>query len=121
METNTMTTKGKTRRPDTAQDSRATTTEFEPKTTPGIPPSVTAWMPMFTDREGVTRPVPVLLSAEETLAVLRFGDMDVRFPRAALARYRRLGLRSVRVGKRTWFTLPDVLAFLRERSGSGCD
>ncbi|MEQ9095395.1 MAG: hypothetical protein RIE32_03945 [Phycisphaerales bacterium] len=37
---------------------------------------------------------------------------DIAHPRASIYRYRKLGLRSVRVGRRVWFRLDDVLAFL---------
>ncbi len=62
--------------------------------------------------DGSVRLAPWLLSEQELYRLLRLGDSGVRFPRATIARYRKLGLRSVKVSRRRWYTLADVLDFL---------
>lgn len=37
------------------------------------------------------------------------------FPKKTIQRYRRLGLRTVRIGRRVWFRLDDVLRFLDQQ------
>jgi hypothetical protein len=61
--------------------------------------------------DGTTTPAPFLLSVAELTAFLRRGE-SVRFPSKTIARYRSMGLRAVRVGRRVWFRLDDVLRFL---------
>lgn len=62
--------------------------------------------------DGSVRLAPWLLSEQELYRLLRLADSGVGFPRATVARYRKLGLRSVKVSRRRWYTLADVLAFL---------
>lgn len=72
----------------------------------GLPPVV------LIGADGTPRLSPWLLSRDDVADLFRLHDSKIRFPRATIARYRRMGLRTVRVGRRTWYTLPDVLAFL---------
>lgn len=62
--------------------------------------------------DGEPRPAPYLLSAEDVADLLRLRDSRTKFPSKTLQRYRRMGLRSVRAGRKTWYALPDVLDFL---------
>lgn len=61
---------------------------------------------------GSIEPCPYLLTREELIAFLRLHESRTRFPKSTIARYRRLGLRTVRVGRRVWYALPDVLDFI---------
>jgi hypothetical protein len=62
--------------------------------------------------DGTTEPAPFLMDREDLAALLRLHDCGIRFPEKTIRRYRRLGLRSVRIGRRVWFRLDDVLRFL---------
>ena len=44
--------------------------------------------------------------------LLRLHDSKTKFPSKTIQRYRQLGLPSIRVGRRVWFRLDDVLGFL---------
>jgi len=79
-----------------------------PVTTPpqGLPPVV------LIGADGTPRLCPWLLSLDDVADLFRLHDSKTRFPKATIARYRRMGLRTVRVGRRTWYTLPDVLTFI---------
>ena len=57
-------------------------------------------------------PAPFLMNADEVSRLFRLADSKTKFPRKTVRRYRRLGLRTVRVGRRVWFRLDDVLRFL---------
>ena len=81
----------------------------------GLPPVV------LVDAEGRSRLCPWLLSVDDVADLFRLHDSGTRFPRATIARYRRMGLRSVRVGRRVWFMLPDVLRFLESSRSSSMD
>ena len=61
---------------------------------------------------GETAPCPYLMTVDELIGFLRLHESRTRFPKSTIARYRRLGLRTVRVGRRAWYALPDVLDFL---------
>ena len=67
------------------------------------------------DPDGVRRPTPFLMSRDDLAALFRLHDSGTRFPRATINRYRRMGLKSVRIGRRVWFRLDDVLRFLDEQ------
>lgn len=67
------------------------------------------------DPDGVRRPTPFLMSPDDLAALFRLADSGTRFPRATIARYRRRGLKSVRIGRRVWYRLDDVLRFLDEQ------
>ena len=62
--------------------------------------------------DGIARPAPFLMSESDVADFFRLADSKTKFPAKTIQRYRQLGLRSVRVGRRRWFTLPDVLDFL---------
>ncbi len=62
--------------------------------------------------DGVARPASYLMTDADVADLFRLRDSATRFPDKTIARYRRLGLRSVRVGRRRWYALPDVLDFL---------
>jgi hypothetical protein len=64
------------------------------------------------DADGTPRVCPYLMSLDDVAAFFRLAESRTRFPAKTIERYRRLGLRSVRIGRRRWFTLPDVLDFL---------
>ncbi len=61
---------------------------------------------------GSIEPCPYLLTRDELIGFLRLNESRTRFPKSTIARYRRLGLRTVRVGRRVWYALPDVLEFI---------
>ncbi len=61
---------------------------------------------------GSVEPCPYLMTRDELIAFLRLHESRTRFPKSTVARYRRLGLRTVRVGRRVWYALPDVLDFI---------
>ncbi len=65
--------------------------------------------------DGTTQPVPFLMRADEVAAFFRLHESKTKFPEKTIQRYRRMGLRTVRVGRRVWFRLDDVLRFLDER------
>lgn len=65
--------------------------------------------------DGTTQPAPFLMRQDELIAFLRLYDCNIKFPEKTIQRYRRMGLRTVRVGKRVWFRLDDVLRFLDEQ------
>lgn len=64
------------------------------------------------DAGGGSRPCPFLMSMDDVVAFFRHHESMTKFPAKTVERYRRLGLRTVRVGRRRWFALPDVLDFL---------
>lgn len=66
----------------------------------------------IVDEWGSARPAPFLMSEADVVDFFRLGESATKFPSKTIQRYRRMGLRSVRVGRRRWFTLPDVLDFL---------
>jgi len=57
-------------------------------------------------------PAPFLMSRDEVIRFLRLHQSGTRFPAKAIQRYRRMGLRTVRVGRCAWYRLDDVLRFL---------
>lgn len=64
------------------------------------------------------RPAPLILSEEELVFLLRL-DKDSggpKNPAYTLAYYRKHGLRSIQMGKRIRYFLPDVLVFLENQS-----
>ena len=61
---------------------------------------------------GVTRPAPFLMSRDDLSDFLRLHDSKTKFPSKTIQRYRKIGLPSIRVGRRVWFRLDDVLQFL---------
>lgn len=72
--------------------------------------------------DGIARPAPFLMSETDVADFFRLADSKTKFPTKTIQRYRQLGLRSVRVGRRRWFTLPDVLEFLdRQQDRVGGD
>jgi hypothetical protein len=83
--------------------------ESEPSRYHGPPPVV------LVDADGRARLAPYLLSAEDVADLFRLRDSGTRFPRATIRRYRERGLPTVRVGRRVWFRLPDVLQWLDRR------
>ncbi|GEM_PF-4684917 len=71
--------------------------------------------------DGTVEPCPFLMSLDDVAAFFRLAESNTRFPRKTIERYRTMGLQSVRVGRRTWFRLDDVLRFLdqqQERVGT---
>lgn len=71
---------------------------------------------MFLVRpDGTVEPCPFLMSVDDIAAFFRLADSRTRFPRKTIERYRRMGLRAVRVGRRKWFRLDDVLRFLDDQ------
>ena len=85
--------------------------------TPGLPAdsSVRPLVVFIPRPDGSMVPAPYLLSMEDTADLFRLRESGCRFYKAAIGRYRGLGLRSVRVGRRVWFRLDDVLAFLNSQ------
>lgn len=65
--------------------------------------------------DGRAYPCPFLMSLDDVTAFFRLAESRTRFPRKTIERYRALGLRTVRVGRRVWFRLDDVLRFLDEQ------
>lgn len=61
------------------------------------------------------RPAPFLMSLQEVIAFFRLHDSQTKFPSKTIQRYRRLGLRATRIGRRVWFRLDDVLRFLDQQ------
>ena len=61
------------------------------------------------------RPAPFLMHRDELVALLRLNDERTKFTSKTIQRYRKLGLRSVRVGRRVCFRLDDVLRFLDQQ------
>lgn len=80
--------------------------ESEPSRYHGPPPVV------LVDADGCARLAPYLLSAADVADLFRLRDSGTRFPKATIRRYRKRGLPTVRVGRRVWFRLPDVLLWL---------
>ena len=58
------------------------------------------------------RPAPFLMNRDEVAAFFRLHDSRTKFPAKTIQRYRRMGLKTVRVGRRVFFRLDDVLRFL---------
>ncbi len=58
------------------------------------------------------RPAPFLMNRDEVAAFFRLQDSRTKFPAKTLQRYRKMGLKTVRVGRRVFFRLDDVLRFL---------
>lgn len=75
----------------------------------GFPPVV------LVGADGAPRLAPFLLAEADLIDLFRLAESRTKFPRKTIQRYRKLGLRSVRVGRRVWFRLDDVLRFLDER------
>lgn len=71
-------------------------------------------------QSGSIEPCPYLMTRDELIAFLRLNESRTRFPTSTIARYRRLGLRTVRVGRRVWYALPDVLDFIDRQQGRVC-
>ncbi len=65
--------------------------------------------------DGTTQPAPFLMRADEVAAFFRLHESKTKFPEKTIQRYRRIGLRTVRVGRRVWFRLDDVLRFLDDQ------
>jgi hypothetical protein len=65
--------------------------------------------------DGSTRPAPFLMRQDEVAALFRLHDSKTKFPEKTIQRYRRMCLRTVRVGRRVWFRLDDVLRFLDDQ------
>jgi len=63
----------------------------------------------------MVQPCPFLMSVDDVMAFFRLSESRTRFPRKTIERYRKMGLRSVRVGRRVWYRLDDVLRFLDEQ------
>lgn len=83
---------------------------FSPDFRPiGLPPIV------LTGADGQSRLAPYLMSRDDVADFFRLAESKTRFPRATIARYVRMGLRTVRVGRRKWFRLDDVLRFLDDQ------
>ncbi len=61
------------------------------------------------------RPAPFLMNRDEMAAFFRLQDSRTKFPEKTLQRYRRMGLKTVRVGRRVFFRLDDVLRFLDQQ------
>ncbi len=57
-------------------------------------------------------PAPFLMNRDEMAAFFRLQDSRTKFPAKTLQRYRKMGLKTVREGRRVWFRLDDVLRFL---------
>lgn len=58
------------------------------------------------------RPAPFLMTRDEVIDLFRLQESKTRFPKKTLERYRRLGLQTVRIGRRLFFRLDDVLRFM---------
>lgn len=67
------------------------------------------------DADGLAAPCPFLMSEADCIGFFRLHESKTRFPRKTLRRYREMGLRTVRVGRRVWFRLDDVLRFLDDQ------
>jgi hypothetical protein len=65
--------------------------------------------------DGTTQPAPFLMRPDEVSAFFRLHESKTKFPEKTIQRYRRMGLRTVRIGRRVWFRLDDVLRFLDEQ------
>jgi len=70
---------------------------------------------MLQHPDGTTRPAPFLMGPEEVAAFFRLHESKTKFFEKTIQRYRRMGLRTVRIGRRVWFRLDDVLRFLDEQ------
>ena len=58
-------------------------------------------------------PAPFLMNREDVIRFFRLHDgKGTKFPAKTIQRYRRMGLKTVRIGRRVWFRLDDVLRFL---------
>jgi hypothetical protein len=57
-------------------------------------------------------PAPFLMSRDEAIRFFRLYHSGTRFPAKAIARYRGMGLATVRVGRCVWYRLDDALRFL---------
>lgn len=62
--------------------------------------------------DGVNRPAPFLMSRQDLADFFRLHDSNTRFSEKSIQRYRQLGLRAIRIGRRVWYRLDDVLRFL---------
>ncbi len=52
------------------------------------------------------------MSLDEVIAFFRLNKSKTKFPSKTIQRYRSMGLKTVRIGRRVWFRLDDVLCFL---------
>ncbi len=55
------------------------------------------------------RPAPFLMGLEDVIDFFRLRESRTKFPAKTIQRYRKLGLKAVRVGRRRWFRLDDVM------------
>ena len=81
-------------------------------------------MPMVFLAGDPPEPAPFLLNSDEVIRFFRLADSKTKFPKKSIQRYRKLGLRTVRVGRRVWYRLDDLLRFLdrqQERLSIGLD
>jgi hypothetical protein len=62
--------------------------------------------------DGRIEPAQFLLSREDVIDLLRLADSGTKFPKSTLDRYRKLGLRSHKIGRRVWIRLDELIAFL---------
>jgi hypothetical protein len=64
------------------------------------------------------RPAPLILTEEELVILLRLDENSggPKNPAYTLAYYRKHGLRSIQMGKRIRYYLPDVIEFLESQS-----
>ena len=58
------------------------------------------------------RPAPFVMSGDDVAAFFRLAESKTKFPEKTLQRYRKMGLKTVRIGRRVWYRLDDVLRFL---------
>ena len=56
-------------------------------------------------------PAPFLMNQDEVVRFFRLHDSKTKFTAKTIQRYRRMGLKTVRIGRRVWFRLDDVLRF----------
>lgn len=77
-------------------------------------------VPFMRTPGGEVVPCPYLMTVDELIGFLRLHESRTRFPKSTIARYRRLGLRTVRVGRRAWYALPDVLDFIDAQQSRLC-
>ena len=55
------------------------------------------------------------MNRDEVAAFFRLQDSGTKFPAKTIQRYRKMGLNTVRVGRRVFFRLDDVLRFLDQQ------
>ncbi len=80
-----------------------------------LPASRYRGMPTIYIADDPPTPAPFLMSQDEVIRFFRLHQSKTKFPAKTIQRYRRMGLKTVRIGRRVWFRLDDVLRFLDQQ------